>query len=256
LLHVRGTVHGPPDLGVAVNGMPATVAGGQFLVILPVTPGPTELIATATSPNGSTAVARESVTVTEAPEDVVRLIASPPGGVPPLTVGFSVSSLVGITTVKLDLQGDGSVEFEGPSLDGEVFTYDQPGMYVATVQATDIDGQVHSGTTVVEVYDRPALDRRLQVVWGGFKDAVRLGNVTRAVSFLHSETRDAYADQLRLLRPQTLARIDTYLTGITLVEVGPKGAEYEMLRNHDGVTFSFAVWFRVDQDGIWRLVRF
>jgi hypothetical protein len=256
LLHVRGTVHGPPDLGVAVNGMPATVAGGQFLVVLPVTPGPTELTATATSPSGSTAVARESVTVTEAPEDVIRLIANSSGGVPPLMVGFSVSSLVGITTVKLDLQGDGSVEFEGPSLDGEVFTYDQPGMYVATVQATDIDGQVHSGTTVVEVYDRPTLDRRLQTVWGGFKDAVRLGNVTRAVSFLHSETRDAYADQLRLLRPQTLARIDTYLTDITLVEVGPKGAEYEMLRNHDGGTFSFAVWFRVDQDGIWRLVRF
>ena len=80
--------------------------------------------------------------------------------------------------------------------------------------------------------------------------------MTRAVSFLHSETRDAYADQLRLLQPQTLASIDTYLTAIQLVEVGPKGAEYEMLRDRDGVTLSFAVWFRVDQDGIWRLFRF
>jgi hypothetical protein len=256
LLQVRGTVEGPPGLGVGVNGVPAAVHSGAFVVELPVTAGPTELAAIATAPDGSTAEARQPVSVVEAPEPTVRLLASPPGGVSPLDVGFSLSSLVGIRNVKLDLQGDGPVEFEGPSLDGQLFLYGQPGVYVATVQATDVDGQVHAATTVVEVYDRSALDVRLRAVWGGLKDAIRAGDVTRAVSFLHSETRDAYADQLALLSPQTLARIDTYLTAIQLVEVGPKGAEYEMLRDRDGVTLSFAVWFRVDQDGIWRLFRF
>jgi len=256
ILQVRGSVEGPPDLGVAVNGVPAAVHGGEFVAVFPVTPGPTELTATATAPNGATVEARQSVTVVEAPEATVRLLASPPGGLSPLTVGFSLSSLVGITDVKLDLQGGGSVEFQGPSLDGQVFTYDRPGVYVATVQATDMDGQVHSATTMVEVYDRAALDARLQTVWDGFKHAARGGDVTRAGSFLHSETRDSYAYQLGLLRPQTLASIDTYLTAIELVEVGPKGAEYEMLRDRDGVTLSFAVWFRVDQDGIWRLFGF
>ena len=256
LLQVRGTVGGPPGLGVAVNGVPAGVHSGAFVVELPVTAGLTELAAIATAPDGSTAEARQPVSVVEAPEPTVRLLASPPGGVWPLDVGFSLSSLVGITDVKLDLQGDGPVEFEGPSLDGYVFTYGQPGVYVATVQATDVDGQVHTATTVVEVYDRSTLDVRLRAVWGGLRDAIRRGDVMRAVSFLHSETRDAYADQLGLLSPQTLARIDMYLTAIQLVEVGPKGAEYEMLRDRDGVTLSFAVWFRVDQDGIWRLFRF
>jgi hypothetical protein len=256
ILEVRGTVEGPPDLGVAVNGEPAAVHGGEFLALLSVAPGPTEIVAIATAPDGSTAEARHSVTVMEAPEATLRLFPHPPGGAPPLSVGFSLSSLVGLTDVKLDLQGDGSIEFEGPSLDGQVFTYDQPGVYVATVQATDMDGQAHSATTLIEVYDRAALDRRLQAVWGGFKGAVRLGDVSRAVSFLHSETRDAYADQLGLLRPQTLANIDSYLTAIQLVEVGPKGAEYEMLRDREGVMLSFAVWFRVDRDGIWRLFGF
>lgn len=255
-LQVRGTVEGPPDLGVAVNGVPAAVHGGEFVAELYLSPGPTDLTTTATAPDGSTAEARESVTVVEAPEPTLRLLSSPPGGLPPLTVGFSLSSLVGISDVKLDLQGDGSIEFEGPSLDGQEFTYAQPGVYVATVQVTDINGQTHAASAVVEVYDRPTLDVRLQAVWNGFKDAARLGDVTRAVSFLHSETRDAYADQLRLLRPQTLAGIDTYLTSIQLVEVGPKGAEYEMRRDRDGMTLSFAVWFRVDRDGIWRLLRF
>lgn len=256
LLQVRGTVEGPPGLGVAVNGAPAAVHGGAFVAEIPITPGPTEITAIATAPDGSTVERHQPVTVVEAPETTVRLLASPPGGVSPLTVGFLLSSLVGVRDVKLDLEGDGSVEFEGSSLDGQVFNYGQPGLYIATVQATDIDGQVHSATTVVEVYDRLALDVRLRGVWGDFKDAVRGEDVTRAVSFLHSETREAYADQLRLLRPQTLAGIDAYLTAIQLVEVGPKGAEYEMLRDRDGVTLSFAVWFRVDQDGIWRLFRF
>jgi len=256
VLQVRGTVEGPPDVGVAVNGVPAAVHGGEFVALLQVSPGPTNLKAAATAPDGSTAEASESVTVVEAPETAVRLLASPPGGLSPLTVRFSLSSLIGITDVKLDLEGDGPVEFEGSSLDGQVFTYRQPGVYVATVHATDIDRQVHSAMAVVEAYDRAALDLRLQAVWSGCKDAVRLGDVTRAASFLHSETRDAYADQLRLLRPQTLASIDTYLTAIRLVEVGPKGAEYEMLRDRHGVTLSFAVWFRVDRDGLWRLFSF
>lgn len=256
LLQVHGTVDGPPDLGVAVNGVPAAVSRGAFVALVPVTPGATELTATATTVGGLTAEARQSITVVEAPETTVRLLPSPSGGLAPLTVGFGLSSLVGTATVKLDLEGDGSVDFEGPRLDGQEFTYAQPGVYVPSVQVTDLDGQIHSATTLIEVYDRSALDRRLQLVWADFKDAVRQGNVARAVSFLHSETRDAYAEQLGLLRPQTLARIDTYLTAIELVEVGPGGAEYEMLRDRDGVTLSFAVWFRVDHDGIWRLFRF
>jgi hypothetical protein len=256
LLHARGTVVGPAGVGVAVNGVPAAVQGGEFAVVLDVDPGSTELVATATTPGGDTAEARQVVNVLEAPESPVRLLAGPVGGVPPLTVGFSLSALVGITDVKLDLDGNGSVEFEGPTLDGQTFTYGQPGLYVATVQATDVDGQVQSASTLVEVYDPAVLDAQLRAVWTGFKGAVRGGDVTRAVSFLHSERRDAFADQLRLLRPQTLAKIDTYLTTIQLVEVGPKGAEYEMLRSRDGVTQSFAVWFRVDQDGVWRLFAF
>jgi hypothetical protein len=181
---------------------------------------------------------------------------SPAGGLAPLTVAFSLSTLVGLADVKLDIDGNGLAEFQGPSLDGQVFTYSQPGLYAPTVQATDIYGQVHSATTIVEAYDRTALDLRLQAAWATFKNALRLGDVARAVSFLHSDTRDAYEVQFRLLPSQALTGIDRYLTAIRLVEIGPKGAEYEMLRDRDGVTLSFAVWFRVDEDGLWRLFRF
>jgi hypothetical protein len=241
---------------VAVNGVPAAVHAGEFLAALHVSPGPMELVATATEPNGATAEARQSVTATESLEASVRLLVNPAGGLAPLTVEFGLSSVVGLTDVKLDLEGDGWVEFEGLTLEGQTYTYGQPGVYIATVQATDVDGHTHSATAVVEVYDRAVLDHRLQTLWIGFKDAVRIGDVMGAVTFLHTETRDSYADQLRLLRPQTLSSIDTYLTSIQLIDVGSKGAEYAMSRDRDGVTLSFSVWFRVDKDGIWRLFRF
>ncbi len=46
------------------------------------------------------------------------------------------------------------------------------------------------------------------------------------------------------------------MTTISLVGVGFGGAQYEMLRDRDGQTYSFAVWFQIDQDGLWRLRRF
>jgi hypothetical protein len=46
------------------------------------------------------------------------------------------------------------------------------------------------------------------------------------------------------------------MTTIRLVEVGPGGAQYEMLRDLDGQTLSFAVWFQLDRDGLWRIRRF
>jgi hypothetical protein len=39
-------------------------------------------------------------------------------------------------------------------------------------------------------------------------------------------------------------------------QVNPAGAQYEMLRQQDGQVFSYAVWFQLDHDGLWRLRRF
>lgn len=256
LLLVRGTIQGGPGVGVAVNSHPMAVERGAFAGLVDVDTDVTELVAVATAPGGSTAKARQAVTVVPVPEAPVRLLPSPAGGMAPLTVAFSLSSTVGLVEVALDLEGNGSVEFRGASLDGREFTYAQPGIYTPTVQATGSDGRVHSATAVIEVYDAAALDARLQVLWQGLKDAIRRGDLARAISFVHSDTRDAYAAQLGQLRATTLANIDIYMTTIQRVEVGPGGAQYEMLRQRDGVTLSFAVWFQIDRDGLWRLRRF
>jgi hypothetical protein len=253
---VRGTVRGASGVGVTVNETPAFVEGTTFTALVLVDPAVNQLVAVATAPDSSTAEARQALIVRPAGDGPVRLRAGRPGGLAPLTTGFSLSSLVGIGHVALDADGDGTAEFQGPTLDRQTFTYGQPGVYTPTVTVTDLQAQVHTATTLVHVYDRPALDARLQTIWQGFKDALRVGDVTRALAFLHGDTRDAYETLLRQFSAATFADIDRHLTTIQLVEVGFAGAQYEMLRQRDGETVSFAVWFQLDADGMWRLRRF
>ncbi len=181
---------------------------------------------------------------------------TPPGGLAPLSVGFTLTSLVAVADVRLDLRGTGSVDFQGPALEGQEFVYAEPGVYTPTVKVIDANQQEHRATTLVHVYDRGTLDARLQAIWQGFRDALRGGDVTAALSFVHTDRRSVYERQLRQLTPAVLSSVDQYLPAIRLFEVGFAGAQYEMLRQRDGKTLSFGVWFQLDADGVWRLRRF
>ncbi|MGH9203467.1 MAG: hypothetical protein ACRD2A_19770, partial [Vicinamibacterales bacterium] len=181
--------------------------------------------------------------------------AFPPGGIAPHVVTFGSSSAPA-GSLELDVDGDGSVDFSGTTLDGLPFVYAQPGVYVATLHVRTADGQVFTFRTSVEVYDRALLDARLRAVWTGFKDALRSGNVTQAVSFIHGNRRARWQESLAQVGPDVLATIDGVFTNIDLIGAGAGGAEYEMLREEGGQVVSYPVVFVVDSDGRWRLWQF
>jgi len=254
---VRGLVDaGGLEVGVTVNSSLAAVVGNTFAALVSVTPDTTILTAVATTVTGASATQSIGVTAATAPTPVVTLRASPPSGVAPLTVAFSLLGGPVPTTIALDLQGDGTIDFTGSNLEGQTFTYAQPGLFFPRVIVTDASGNQFTASAIVQVDDQVALDALLQAKWTGMKDALRVGDVARALTFIHTNTRTAYQGQLSRFSITALANIDLYITSIQLVEVGPGGAQYEMLRDRNGQTLSFAVWFRTDQDGIWRLRRF
>jgi hypothetical protein len=156
----------------------------------------------------------------------------------------------------LDLEGDGSFEFQGSSLVGQSFTYAQRGVYTPVIRVTDLNGQVRTAATLVHVYDLAALDLRLQAVWQGLKDALRAGDITRALTFVHTDTRARYELSFQQFSPAALANIDQYMTTVQFIEAAFGGARYEMVRPLGGQTQLFAVWFQIDGDGLWRLRRF
>ncbi|MFQ5992327.1 MAG: hypothetical protein ACE5NA_07795, partial [Nitrospiraceae bacterium] len=133
--------------------------------------------------------------------------------------------------------------------------YTQPGLFFPTVTLTDVDGNQHTASAVVQVYDQAALDSLLEAKWTGMKDALRAGDIPGALSHIALRSRSRYEALFEALSA-TLGSIDTILTDLTLDEVGDQEAFYEMVRNDTGVTKSFEIRFSVDEDGIWRLRMF
>lgn len=252
---VQGQVTGTTEVGVTVNGLVAAVNGGQFAALVAVDESVTSLTATATDVAGAADSHTIAVTVQPPVESPVVLRPTPAGGVAPLTVGFSLSSLVPIAQIALDVEGDGTVDFQGPSLEGQSFLYPAPGLYLPTVAVTDTTGATYTATAVLQVYDRTALDTMLQGKWTTMKDALRRGDTSAALQLIVSSARPRYQAAFTTLAAD-LPTIDSILTNLTFVRVRGQEAIYEMVRTDAGVVKSFEIRFGVDVDGLWRLRAF
>lgn len=257
LLLVRGSVNaGGADVGVAVNGRPAAVHGSAFAALVFVEQSTTRLIAVATTVTGA-ATSTIPIGVIGNPSDAVVLRPNPESGIAPLQVNFSVSAPRPVAQVALDLDGNGSVDFQGPSLDGQSFTYSQPGLYLASAVVTDSQGNQTSAAAIIQVLDRAQLDALLQGKWSALRDALSRADVTGAVSLLAQASRDAYQDQLGALAGVgALGQVASDLGPIRLVRTKAKAADYELRAMRNAVEYSFHVLFVVDGDGVWRLRAF
>ncbi|MDO8477524.1 MAG: hypothetical protein Q7W02_15250 [Candidatus Rokubacteria bacterium] len=253
LLLVRGSVNaGGKDVGVAVNGRPAAVHGSAFAALVSVDQSTTQLIAVATTVTGATTSSTIPIGVTGNPSDAVVLRPNPESGIAPLQVTFSVSAPRPVTQVALDIDGNGSVDFQGASLDGQSFTYSQPGLYVASVAVTDSQRTQTNAAAIIQVLDRAALVAFLQARWIGFKDALRRGALTTAVESIAMRKRDSYQTLLSNLTIP-LSQIDSVLTDISLVSFDGEWAELNMTRIDNGQPIGHLVLFVRDADGVWRL---
>jgi hypothetical protein len=254
LVVVRGTVEGATsEVGMAVNDVVAAVNGGHFVGAVPVVAGPTTLTAVAIGRGGATASATVSVTVAGT-EAAGTLSASPMSGIAPLAVVFSVSGVPDGSRVDLDADGNGIIDIGGP-VEDQSFTFTAPGLYVPTVTITDPNGARLTAHTIVQVFDRAALDAVLQAKWSGMKAALRAGDIPAALDFIVDRRRADYGNAFGILASR-LPAVDSILTDIALVSVRNAAAVYEMVRVDAGVPKSFQIRFALGGDGVWRLDSF
>jgi parallel beta helix pectate lyase-like protein/Big-like domain-containing protein len=255
VLLVRGTVvSGGAEVGVTVNGVVAAIQGTTFAAMVPVAAPSAALTAVATTQSGGTATHTVTVSVSDQGENVVTLRAHPGTGAAPLTTSFSILGGPVPSRIELDFDGNGQIDFIGPTLDAQRFTYSLPGVYVPRIRVIDAQGAVFTASAVVEVLDRAAIDARLQARWTSLRDALSRSDVPGAVAVFATASRDAYQDQLTALAGVgALGQIAADLGAITPVRVLDKAAEYELRAVQRGTAYSFHVLFVVDTDGVWRL---
>jgi len=252
---VEGFIDALPgtEVGVTVNGVVAEINNGAFAAFVGLGPGNNVIAAKAVDPVGNNAMDSITVDVVD-PQDVrLRLLVSPEMGLAPLTVELRPSSLLDrpIVLFGYDFEGDGIVDVSSATPDAVSHTYNQERLFFPTLTVTDDQGNQISTTTIVNVFPLPNLVAK----WNAVKDALRIGDIIGALSFIAEESRGRYQEIFTVISPD-LSQIDAFLTNINLLTVEGNQAEFEMLRMSEGVQLSFYVLFVRDNDGIWRLRTF
>lgn len=185
-------------------------------------------------------------------EAVLTLRPYPVLGTAPQSVRFSMTSLKQVAHVELDLDGDGTIDWQGVTLEGQEFPLPEAGLYFPTVKVTDAEGNIYTENAMVQVFDPKELDALLQAKWTAMKGALRQGDIGRAVNYIVTKKRDGYRKMFESLTIP-LSNIDQVLTDIKFVKLAGIQVEYEMLYTEGGAVFSGLVNFSLDMDGIWRI---
>ncbi|MBI2828381.1 MAG: hypothetical protein HYX77_03800 [Acidobacteria bacterium] len=255
---VSVTISLPPEFRVelSLETLPAATEAGTFAAEAPATPSMTAVAVTARDGQGATVTEVVNIEVQSRLTAATNGFAAfPEAGLAPHAVRFGAGAIENVR-YSLDLESDGTTDYDGGSLAEREFTYTRPGIYVATLRTTTRDGQTATSRTLVQVYDRTVLDARLQTVWRAFKGALQAGEVQRAVMLIHTNRRAGWQEYFSRLPPALLGAADTVFTDVALLDVGPGSAVCEMMRDVDGLLYSFPVSFRTDVDGGWRLWQF
>ena len=176
-------------------------------------------------------------------------------GTAPQSVRFTMTSLKQVALVELDLNGDGTIDWQGTTLEGQQFPLNEASLYFPNIKVTDVEGNTYTENALVQVFDPKGLDTLLQAKWKAMKDALRQGDIGRAVNYIVTKKRDAYRKVFESLTIP-LSSIDQVLTDIKFVELAGIQVEYEMPYTEKGVVISGLVKFSLDVDGIWRVFFF
>ena len=255
LVEAADATSGVAQVELAVNGTPRSVAETPpFRFKLDTNelgPKPAVLQATAVDRAGNRG---ESSPVSIIPSGTMveiqggALVAWPSRGVAPLTVAFSLRSPSG--GIVIDFDGDGTVDFTGPSLDGQTFTYTRPGLYVPSATVADARGRQSTVTASVNVEDPQTVTTRFQGLWTGLKTRLGAGDLPGALAHLAPNLQPRFQAVLQQLQPD-LSAIAAGLGDLEVLEQVGDLAETAIVQQENGVPFLYFIYFHRDSLGRW-----
>lgn len=255
-VQVMGTVSGPVNTGVTVNGVRAWVYEGIFLTpSITLGESTASLEATATTMDGLTANSSLPVDAT-APASSAKLIVSAEAGYAPLPVNFhlTVASSNPVQHVSMDFDGDGNPDYQG-SAPGEVgtFTYTQPGVHSATATITLANAQQLTASHRVIALDFDSRRSTICSVYALFRAGLNSQNASAAGYAL----TDAYLTRMAVLfdalSPSELPGIGQGLGTLADGVIALDYADIIAVRETGTKLYGYPVHFVRDANGVWRI---
>lgn len=133
------------------------------------------------------------------------------------------------------------------------------GIYVLTAEVRDEADVVYTDTIAFAVWDRAVLDALLRRKWEGMKERLTRQDIGGALSFLAAATQDLYQDVYSALSAD-LPQIVQAMQDIELIHVQGAMAKYRLRRQefHGGQVYliTYYLYFSVDRDGLWKILRY
>jgi hypothetical protein len=256
-LQVRGSITGPVNTGVAINGVPAYIQGNQFVsrtLTLPV--GNTILIATATTMDGASATT--SRTVTTSAESALQFKSQKVAEFSNKVAKFDlqVGGAISVQSITADFNGDGTPEFSGsnPALVPRVFQYTSPGIYTAEIKIVTMPpgSQTIVAKTIVGAIDIVSLRTQACSVYGALRTRIAANDVAGAVNVFPQENRPPYTAFLNDLganRPIFAGRLGTIATGLLSLD----DANLTLITIENGQPNGYRLRVAQGRDGVWRI---
>jgi predicted secreted protein len=267
---VRGRIDAGPnrEAGVTVNGIFAHQYGGDFAAMVPLYTGQNTITVVISNEYGVTEQAAVSIG-TNITDDDMRMIAVPNTGIPMTrsdgTTDFETSLQVdpSVTGSGLsyawDTNGDGVTEDEGPTLSQVMARYRSPGIYSPTVTVSDMMGNRYTGSVIVSVVDRGAVDALLKTKWEIVKERLASQDIEGALVMFKTSSQDRYRDIFKTLKPK-LSQMVQDMQEIQLIYLKDGRAKYRIRRGETYagrlVTMTYYIYFALDENGIWKIVYF
>ena len=254
---VTGTITtGTGEAGVFSGFSPGFVVGPPFSFAVPEVPvaeGQNSITVIGTNTCGMKASAIVEIQVEAVKNPVVILMASPPGGVAPLSVQLRTLAIPPDPIVGY------AWNFTNQTNSELSVTYDTPGLYFPEVTVTDAGDNTHFAVTVVYVLDPDHLDGMLKAKWHEMREAMEEGDIEETLNYFTHGSRDRYRQIFEAIELQ-LSEEASGLEDLELVTFRGTTAKY---RIHRTVTvdniprvLTYYVYFIQDGDGIWRIKQF
>lgn len=242
----------------------AQVNGKYFAAAVNLYAGANTVKATVTYSNGQQKDATITVTAVNQPQNV-QLSATPsagtmtlkPSGQTTLDVTFHVTTTLAypVASYTWDFNGDGSIDLTCGSMSNVTASYQQIGLYLATVTVTDTQGNKYSDTVIVNVMDTAQMGNIFHTIWFRMQSALLAGNIGAALTDYSDNAKSRYEALFnQMVSVNTVGTIYAGITEIVISTMDDQLAECWILRQENDGTHAYPVTFVKDENGIWKIM--